>query len=112
VLDTFTDAMVQRAPARELMKKVRRYTIDDGKVHGLDSTTDVEVETARGKFKLHVEHTPGSADWPMTDADRREKFLGCAVPVLGEVRAESLLAQLRDCATLADVGVIARAAVA
>lgn len=111
VLDTFTDAMVQRPAARALMRKVRRYTIDDGRDHGLDSTTDVEIVTARGAFKLHVEHTPGSAQWPMTEADRRDKFLGCAVPVLGAARAEELLAQLHACADAADIGAVARATV-
>ena len=70
-----------------------------------------EIVTARGTFKRHVEHTPGSLQWPMTDADRRDKFLGCAVPVLGEARAEGLLAQLRDCALAGDVGAVARATV-
>jgi len=54
VLDTFTDAMVQRPAARALMAKVRRYTIDDGKVYGLDATNDIDVDTPRGKFKIHV----------------------------------------------------------
>jgi 2-methylcitrate dehydratase PrpD len=111
VLETFTDAMVQRPAARALMKKVRRRTIDDGRLHGLDSTTDVEIDTARGIFKLHVEHTPGSLQWPMTDADRRDKFLGCAEPVLGGDGAEKLLDLIRRCAELPDAGALPKATV-
>ena len=111
VLETFTDAMVQRPAARELIKKVSRHTIDDGRLHGLDSTTDVEVVTARGSFKLHVEHTPGSIDWPMTDADRRDKFLGCAEPVLGKSGAEKLLDLIRRCAELPNVDELLKATV-
>jgi 2-methylcitrate dehydratase PrpD len=111
VLETFTDAMVQRPAARELIKKVSRHTIDDGRLHGLDSTTDVEIVTARGSFKLHVEHTPGSIDWPMTDADRRDKFLGCAEPVLGKPGAEKLLDLIRRCAELPNVDELLKATV-
>lgn len=109
VLDTFTDAMVQRPAARALMQKVRRYTIDDGKLHGLDSTTDVEIDTTRGSFKLHVEHTPGSLHWPMTDADRRDKFTGCAEPVLGKAGSEALYGLIQRSAGLADIGEVSRA---
>ena len=111
VLETFTDRMVQRPEARALMAKVRRYIVDDGKVYGLDATNDVEVETARCRFKIHVEHTPGSLDWPMTDADRHDKFNGCAEPVLGKAGAAKLFDLIMRCGELPDVGELLRATV-
>jgi 2-methylcitrate dehydratase PrpD len=85
-LETFTDAMVQRPQARALMRKVRRYRIADDKVYsGISTTgyTDIAVATTRGRFEQHVDRVPGSPAWPMTGADRREKFMDCAARVLG-----------------------------
>ena len=110
-LESFTDVMVQRAPIRSLMAKVRRYRIEDTKVYGLDAPTDLEIDTPRGKFSLHVAHTPGSPDWPMTETDRSEKFMDCAARVLGTRDAQHLLELAQRCEKLPDIRQLLKAAV-
>jgi 2-methylcitrate dehydratase PrpD len=110
-LESFTDVMVQRAPIRNLMAKVRRYRIEDSKVYGLDAPTDLEIDTARGKFSMHIAHTPGSPDWPMTDADRSEKFMDCGARVLGTRGAQHLLELAQRCEKLPDIRQLLKAAV-
>jgi len=102
-LETFTDVMVQRAAIRSLMAKVKRYRIEDEKVYGLNAYTDIEIDTARGNFKMHVEHTPGSPQWPMTESDRAEKFVDCAARVLGSRDAATLLELAQRCDQLPDI---------
>ena len=110
-LESFTDAMVQRAALRRLMSRVRRYRVEDGKVHGLDTFTDVEIETARGRFSMRVERTPGSPGWPLTAAARTEKFMDCAARILGARGAEKLLGLAQRCERLPDIGQLLKATV-
>lgn len=110
-LESFTDVMVRRAPIRDLVAKVKRYRIEDKKVYGLDAYTDVEIVTARGSFKMRVDHTPGSPQWPMTDADRTEKFLDCGGRVLGSRNAERLLGLAQQCEKLPDIRQLLKATV-
>ncbi|MBC7780853.1 MAG: MmgE/PrpD family protein [Proteobacteria bacterium] len=91
-LESFTDEMVQRPAARALLGKVKRYPIADSRVYGLDAHTELVVETAQGKVSMTVERTPGSPAWPLTQADRDEKFLDCAGRVLSATNAAELLA--------------------
>jgi 2-methylcitrate dehydratase PrpD len=111
-LETFTDPMVQRPQIRQLMTKVRRYRIEDGKTYsGVVGYTDVAIATSRGRFETRVEHAPGSPEWPMTDAERDEKFVDCAGRVLGEPGAERLLGLLRRFETIPDIGSLVKATV-
>jgi len=110
-LESFTDAMVQRAALRKLMSRVRRYRVEDGKVHGLDTFTDVEIETARGRFSMRVERTPGSPGWPLTAAARTEKFMDCAARILGARGARQLLGLAQRCERLPDIGQLLKATV-
>jgi 2-methylcitrate dehydratase PrpD len=110
-LESFTDAMVQRAPVRTLMAKVRRYRIDDGKVYGLDAPTDIALATPRGTFEMRVERTPGSPRWPVPEAACQEKFVDCAARALGEKGAEELLALARRCDQLSDIRELLKATV-
>jgi len=111
-LESFTDIMVQRPPIRELIKKVRRYRIASDKVYsGVVGYTDVAIDTARGRFEMRVERTPGSPAWPMTGQDRIEKFMDCAGRVLGEPAARRLLSLAQSCATLPDIRELLRATV-
>lgn len=111
-LETFTDAMVQRPAARELMARVRRYRIESDKVYsGVVGYTDVAVETARGRHEIRVDRAPGSPAWPMTPSDRVEKFMDCAGRVLGEPAARRLFELARNCATLPDIRQLLRATV-
>ena len=110
-LESFTDGMVQRAPIRALMAKVRRYQIADSKVYGLDAATDIEIDTTGGKFSARIEHTPGSPAWPMTDTDRVEKFMNCASRVLGTPDAGKLLGLLQRCEKLPNIRELLQATV-
>jgi len=47
----------------------------------------------------------------MTDADRREKFTGCAEPTLGVAGAATLLGRIQGCAVLPDVSELLSATV-
>lgn len=111
-LETFTDAMVQRPPVRQLMSKVRRYRIADDKVYsGVVGYTDIAVDTARGRFAMRVDRAPGSPAWPMTKQERLEKFMDCAGRVLGTPGASRLLERIQNCGTLADIRELLRATV-
>ena len=113
-LETFTDAMVQRPQARALIGKVRRYRIADDKVYsGISASghTDISVTTPRGRFDLRVDRVPGSPAWPLTDADRRDKFMDCSARVLGAPGAERLFELCQRCGELSDVAELVKATV-
>lgn len=91
VLETFTDPMVQRPEARALTAKVRRYRVDDPKLYSSKfGYTDVAITTKRGRFSVRAERVSGSPQWPMSVAERREKFVDCASRVLGAPGADAL----------------------
>jgi len=110
-LETFTDRMVQRPLIRDLMKKVKRYRIEDPNVYsGLIGYTNIAVETARGCFETRVERTPGSPSWPMSRENLVAKFLDCSGRVLGAEGARDLLAIAEELPLLPDVGPLLKAA--
>jgi 2-methylcitrate dehydratase PrpD len=103
-LGTFTDTMVQRAPAQALMQKVRRFRIPNDKVYsGIAGHNDITVTTPRGCFELRSERVPGSSAWPMTAQDRAVKFRDCAEPILGRTGTEHLLKRIQRCLELPDI---------
>ena len=111
-LETFTDPMVQRSKIRELMSRVRRSRIAaTGTYSGTVGYSTVVVDTTRGRFETRVEQTPGSPAWPMSDADRVEKFMDCAGRALGVPGAQKLLDLLLSCGSLPDIGVLVKATV-
>ena len=112
VMETFTDAMVQRPQIRAFMPKVERFYIPSEKTFsGTTGFTEIEIETTRGVFKLNIDRVPGSPAWPMTPADRAEKFLDCAGLVLGSVNAKKLLDLSERCGQLASITELTRATV-
>ena len=111
-METFTDAMVRRPAIRALMPKVERFRIPDSKIYsGITGYNDIEIVTTRGAFKLHVDRVPGSPQWPMTPADREEKFLDCAGRVLGSAGAKKLFDVAERCGQLANIAELTRATV-
>jgi 2-methylcitrate dehydratase PrpD len=103
-METFTDAMVQRPEIRAVMPKVERFYIPDEKFYsGVTGYNDIEIVTTRGTFKLHIDRVPGSPAWPMTPADRAEKFLDCAGRVLGSTGAKKLLETAERCGQLTSI---------
>ncbi len=98
-LDSFTDAMVQRPKVREVMKKVHRVRIEaKGLFSGVVGYTDLTVTTSKGQLEKRIDRVPGSPEWPMTKADRSEKFLDSAGRVLGINGAKKLFDALNNCA--------------
>ncbi len=111
-IDSFTDVMVQRPAARALLKKVRRYRIEDSKMYsGAVGYNDVTVRTAQGEYQRRESRAPGSPDWPMSEAERDEKFLDCAGRVLGGVGAKRVLDLAIGTGSLANVAELTRAMV-
>ena len=112
VMETFTDAMVQRPQIRAFMPRVERFYIPSEKTFsGTTGYTEIEMETTRGTFKLHIDKVPGSPEWPMTPAERAEKFLDCAGLVLGSGNAKKLLDLSERCGQLATIAELTRATV-
>ncbi|MBM4312692.1 MAG: MmgE/PrpD family protein [Deltaproteobacteria bacterium] len=111
-LESFTDEQVNRPEVRRLMQKVRRYRIEDSRTFaGTVGYNDITVRTARGEFKMHVDKTPGSPVWPVSEAERDEKFLDSAGRVLGAGEARELLDLLLKSRSLDDVGPMVRSTV-
>ncbi|MCC7079512.1 MAG: MmgE/PrpD family protein [Burkholderiales bacterium] len=111
-IDTFTDVMVNRPEVRALMHKVKRYRIQDSKMYsGSVGYNDVMVRTGRGEQRVREDRAPGSRAWPMSAAERDEKFLDCAGRVLGDVGARRVLDLAIGIRGLDDVGKLARAMV-
>ena len=111
-IDTYTDVMVNRPEARAMLKKVRRYRIDDPKMYsGAVGYNDVLLRTSRGEFKARENRAPGSPDWPMSGKERDEKFLDCAGRVLGSTGAKRVLDLATAMTSLANVAEFARATV-
>jgi hypothetical protein len=49
---------------------------------------------------MRVTEVSGSPQWPMTEEERQEKFMGCASLALGEQASATLLHELQRFATL------------
>jgi len=111
-LESFTDERVNRPDVRRLMQKVKRYRIEDSRTFaGTVGYNDLMVRTGRGEFRMHVDKTPGSPAWPVSDRERDEKFLDCAGRVLSHAEARGLLDLLLTCRTLADITPLVQATV-
>jgi 2-methylcitrate dehydratase PrpD len=111
-IDTFTDVMVQRPEVRAMMKKVRRYRVEDSKMYsGAVGYNDVMVRTTQGEYKRREHRAPGSSDWPMSASERDEKFLDCAGRVLGDVGAKRVLDLALAARSLGNIAELARATV-
>lgn len=64
----------------------------------------VTLRTTDGRsFDRYVPEPYGAASKPLTDEALEEKFLGLAIPVIGEARARAALAQLWKVDELADI---------
>jgi 2-methylcitrate dehydratase PrpD len=111
-IDTFTDVMVNRPEVRALMKKVKRYRVQDSKMYsGAVGYNDVLVRTAKGEYRVREDRAPGSPAWPVAPAERDEKFLDCAGRVLGDVGARQVLELAIGCSGLDNVAKLTRAMV-
>ena len=101
--DSFTDAALARPAVRALMKKVRRYRVEDSKIYsGTVGYTDVEIKARGQRYSERIDKGPGSSAWPMSEAEHDEKFMGCAGRVLGTDAAAVLLASIQNVELLED----------
>ncbi len=67
------------------------------------------ITSAGARHECHIPHASGTVDNPMTDAAIEAKFLGNAVPVIGDARARDVLRLAWQLDALADVSVITAA---
>lgn len=96
-LDSFTDQMVQRPLVRQIMKKVKRIrTPGEGLFSGVVGYTNLEIDTAKGNYKICVDRIPGSPSWPLSDLDKKDKFLDAAGRSLGPNVTQHLFEQLKN----------------
>ncbi|GAA4335946.1 MmgE/PrpD family protein [Pigmentiphaga soli] len=103
-LGSFTDEMVMRPAAQALMARVERYPVAaDGILSSLKGFTDVEVRAGGKTCSMRVDRTPGSSEWPLSDADRQAKFMDCCDGVLTAGQAQALARGLASFRALPDV---------
>ena len=101
--------MVRRPLARRIMKKIRRVRVADTKTYsGTIGYTDLVIETSRGHWKRRIDKAPGSREWPLSAAERRDKFLDCAATVLASEQASAWHAIAERCSALPDIGDLTR----
>jgi len=101
----FEDGPVQDTATRELMGRVR-MVVDPGLPQGVEQHAWSRV-TVRLRDGQTLASPPrgasGHPDQPLTDAQLRAKFLGCAAPVLGTDQAEALADQIAHLEEVPDV---------
>jgi 2-methylcitrate dehydratase PrpD len=104
---SFTDEALQRPAVRALMKKVRRYRVEDSKVYsGTVGYTDVEIATGSAKFSARIDKGPGSSAWPMTEQEHDTKFMDSASRILDSSTAAELLEAIKRVDTLQDARIL------
>jgi 2-methylcitrate dehydratase PrpD len=105
-LQEYTDAAVREPVVIALRGKVHITTdptVRSDEVYMSLTTRDGHV------YEKHIEHTIGSLQRPMTDADLEAKFLGLAHGVLPASQAKSLLTMCWKLESLPDVATIPKA---
>jgi len=104
-LGSFGDGPVTDTGTRELMGRVR-MVVDPKLPDGLNehAWTRVSVRLRDGRT---LESAPrgasGHPDQPLTDAQLRDKFLACAIPLIGAGEAEGVAAQLTHLEDIPDI---------
>lgn len=89
---SFTDAAVNRPAIRQYMKKVKRVVVPDSKTYsGTVGYTDLSIATRSRMLTRRIDRAPGSRLWPLSENERREKFMDCVAGVMPERQARRLL---------------------
>lgn len=103
-LDTFSDSKIHGPEVRRLMEKITSYDVPDSRVYNANvGYADLMIKTKIKTHQIRVERTPGSPDWPMTDADLKEKFLLCCEPIAGRERSDEILSTVERCDSLSSI---------
>ena len=77
-----------------------------------EDQVQVSIKLKSGKtLERYVEHTVGSLDRPMSDADLEAKFRGLAQGILSKSETDKLIRLCWDVGKLEDAGAVARASV-
>jgi len=106
-LEVFEDDFVRQPDLQALQKKVTRFDLPHAQVfNGLTGYNDIVVDTVRGRFEYHIDRTPGSPQWPLTDAEQNQKFMACATGVVGIEKAKALFAQAKGLLQCPDMGTL------
>jgi 2-methylcitrate dehydratase PrpD len=100
-LGSFADGPVSDAGTRELMDRVR-MVVDPRLPDGLEKQAWSRV-TVRMRDGRTLRGASGHPDQPLTDAQLRDKFLGCAIPVLGAGEAAGVADQLAHFEDIPDI---------
>lgn len=103
----FADAVV-RDPGIAALRDRIDITADPA-VRKLEAYVTVRLHDGR-TFEKHVPHALGTVQRPMSDADLEDKFRSLTDGILPAAQADELVSLAWQLDTLADVGVIARAA--
>jgi 2-methylcitrate dehydratase PrpD len=101
----FEDGPVRDTATRELMGRVRMVVARDlPKALEQNAWSRVTVRLRDGRTLASPPRgASGHPDQPLTDAQLRDKFLGCASPVLGADAAEALADQILHLEDVPDV---------
>ena len=103
----YTDARVHDP----LVTGLRERVTAEAEAELREDEAHVAVTLVDGRrLDIHIEHTLGSVDNPMSDRDLERKFIGLAGDTLPAGRAEELLAQCWAIGKLADAAQLARLA--
>ncbi len=105
-IQSYTDAMVARPAAQELLRRVTYAHVpdDDARSHSLEQTVTIALRNGRSVSRT-VEFAKGHPRNPLTWDDLVEKFLMCAEPFLGAARAAQVIDLAARLETLEDVRV-------
>ena len=104
-LASFADGPVADAGTRELMERVR-MVVDPALPDGLEqhAWTRVTVRLHDGRALASPPRgAAGHPDQPLSDAQLRDKFRACAVPVLGADEADGVATQLGHLEDIPDI---------
>jgi 2-methylcitrate dehydratase PrpD len=101
-LNAFSAERLDDAEVRALMKRIECVADTElSKVYPTQRAAHVEIQMNDGRKHTHFQPTrKGDPEMPLSDAELDDKFIELATPVLGDVPARGLLAQLRTLETL------------
>jgi 2-methylcitrate dehydratase PrpD len=101
-LNAFSAERLDDAEVRALMKRIECVADAElSKGYPTQRAAHVEIQMNDGRKHTHFQPTrKGDPEMPLSDAELDDKFIELATPVLGDVPARGLLAQLRTLETL------------
>ena len=87
----------------------RLITITPDSSFRLDQSAATVRTKSGASFEVEIAHATGTVSNPMSDQALTEKFLGNAVPALGEARAREIVRLIGNLDALGDIGELVRA---